>query len=57
MPRPFRTPLYPYVPITALAIAIFSLGAMAYFNGMLFVIYVGLLAAGALYFYAVHLRR
>ncbi|HNA79837.1 MAG TPA: ethanolamine permease [Turneriella sp.] len=55
--RPFRTPLFPYVPITALVIAIFSLGAMVYFNGTLFVIYVALLAAGSIYFYLVHLRR
>lgn len=55
--RPFRTPLYPYVPLTALAIAVFSLGAMAYFNGALFVTYVVLLAVGSLFFYVVHLRR
>lgn len=55
--RPFRTPLYPYVPLTALAIAVFSLGAMAYFNGALFVIYIALLALGSVYFYLVHLRR
>lgn len=55
--RPFRTPLYPYVPLTALAIAVFSLGAMAYFNGALFVIYIALLATGSIYFYLVHLRR
>ncbi len=55
--RPFKTPLYPYVPITALLIAVFSLCAMIYFNGALFVIYVALLAMGSLYFYLVHLRR
>jgi ethanolamine permease len=55
--RPFRTPLYPYVPLAALLLAIFSLGAMAYFNATLFVIYIALLALGSLYFYLVHLRR
>jgi len=55
--RPFRTPWYPVVPVVALVIALFSIGAMAYFNLLLFVIYVGILALGALYFYFVHLRR
>jgi len=57
LPRPFRTPLYPYVPMTALALAIISLCAMVYFNGALFVIYVALLAAGSIYFYLVGLRQ
>jgi len=57
LPRPFRTPLYPYVPMTALALAIISLCAMVYFNGALFVIYVALLAVGSIYFYLVHLRQ
>lgn len=30
--RPFRTPLYPWFPLTALAIASFALVAMLYFN-------------------------
>jgi ethanolamine permease len=55
--RPFRTPLYPYVPLTALLLALFSLGAMAYFNATLFVIYIIFLALGSIYFYLVHLRR
>ena len=37
--RPFRTPLYPWVPLPALLLAVFSLGAMAYFNTLLFVLY------------------
>jgi ethanolamine permease len=55
--RPFRTPLYPYVPLTALVLALFSLGAMSYFNATLFVIYIVFLALGSIYFYLVHLRR
>lgn len=55
--RPFRTPLYPVTPIIALAIAVFSMGAMAWFNQMLFVLYILLLAMGALYFYFVHARQ
>lgn len=55
--RPFRTPLYPIVPIIALVIAVLSLAAMAYFNTVLFIVYVGLLAVGALYFYFIYLRK
>ncbi|GAB4429494.1 MAG: ethanolamine permease [Turneriella sp.] len=54
--RPFKTPLYPYVPVIALLLASFALGAMIYFNGTLFVLYVALLATGSIYFYLVHLR-
>lgn len=56
MPRPFKTPFFPYTTLIALILALFSLGAMAYFNGGLFVVYVLLLALGSLYFYMVHLR-
>lgn len=55
--RPFKTPGYPVVPVVALVIAVFSIFAMAYFNLLLFVVYVGILAVGALYFYFIHLRR
>ncbi len=55
--RPFKTPLYPVTPIVALAIAIFSTAAMAYFNLMLFVVYISILAAGAIWFWMFHLQR
>lgn len=55
--RPFKTPLFPYVPGIALALAVFALGAMAYFHGGLFVVYVALLALGSVYFYLLYLRR
>ena len=55
--RPFRTPLYPFTPLIALAIAVFSMGAMAWFNQMLFVLYMLLLAIGSLYFYFAHARH
>ncbi|MBL8032948.1 MAG: ethanolamine permease [Leptospiraceae bacterium] len=57
LPRPFRTPFYPFVPLVALVIALFSLGAMVYFNLMLFFLYLGLLAIGALFYFFVFLRR
>src|SRR5258706_6348108 len=37
--RPFRVPLYPYFPITALTIAAFSFAAMTFFNQKLALIY------------------
>ena len=55
--RPFKTPLYPVVPAVALVIAVFSIMAMAYFNMILFVVYVSILALGALYFYFVHAKN
>lgn len=39
MPRPFRTPFYPIVPIIALIIASVALVAMSYFNSKLAIIY------------------
>jgi ethanolamine permease len=39
MPRPFRTPFYPVVPIIALTIASVALVAMSYFNSKLAIIY------------------
>ena len=39
MPRPFRTPFYPIVPIIALTIASVALVAMSYFNSKLAIIY------------------
>lgn len=39
MPRPFRTPFYPVVPLIALTIASVALVAMSYFNSKLAIIY------------------
>lgn len=50
MERPFKAPLYPLTPALALAIAVFSLGALVYFNPYLALIYLGILAAGSVYF-------
>ncbi len=50
MERPFKVPLYPLTPALALAIAVFALGAMAYFNQLLALIYLGILCAASVYF-------
>jgi len=42
MERPFRAPLYPYFPVIALIIAIISLIAMITLNGMLALVYFGI---------------
>jgi ethanolamine permease len=43
--RPFKAPLYPLFPITALAIALFSIVAMAVYNTNLAIIYLFLMGA------------
>ncbi|MEL6180698.1 MAG: amino acid permease, partial [Myxococcota bacterium] len=49
--RPFRTPGYPVVPGIALVLSVVCLVAMVTTNPMLALVYVGLMAAGALWFY------
>lgn len=48
--RSFRAPGYPVVPAIALAIAVVCLSAMIWFNGVLALIFLGLMAVGYLYF-------
>ena len=48
--RSFRAPGYPVVPAIALAIALVCLSAMIWFNGVLALIFLGLMAIGYLYF-------
>jgi ethanolamine permease len=50
LPRPFRTPGYPVVPAVALALAVVCLAALTASNLGLAGVYVGLLAAGFLYY-------
>jgi ethanolamine permease len=45
--RPFRAPLYPWFPLTALVIAIVSLIAIVYYNAQVATVFVVLGAAGA----------
>lgn len=51
MERPFRAPLYPYFPVIALIIAIISLIAMITLNGMLALVYFGILIISYLCFH------
>ncbi|VXC77534.1 Ethanolamine permease [Pseudomonas sp. 8Z] len=48
--RSFRAPGYPVVPAIALAIAVLCLVAMIWFNGVLALIFLGLMAIGYVYF-------
>jgi len=49
--RPFRTPLYPWVPGVALVLSAVCLVAMTVYNPLLAAIYAGLLVLGYLWFY------
>ncbi|OWY25066.1 ethanolamine permease [Sphingobacteriales bacterium UPWRP_1] len=58
MHRPFRTPFYPWFPLTALFIATFSLLAMCWYNPMLALIYAGAMVVPfILYRIAKHTRQ
>ena len=46
--RPFRAPLYPVFPITALIIALLSLIAIVYYNAMVAALFTALGAVGAI---------
>ncbi|RMM02564.1 Ethanolamine permease protein, partial [Pseudomonas syringae pv. maculicola] len=48
--RSFRAPGYPVVPGIALALAVVCLVAMAWFNMLIGVIFLGLMAIGFIYF-------
>jgi ethanolamine permease len=61
MPRPYRAPLYPWLPLIALALSVFALGTMAWINltnagnwyDAVSVWYVGVLAAAFAYYFGV----
>jgi ethanolamine permease len=52
--RPFKVPLYPLFPITALLIAIFSFTAMAVYNARLTVVFFLILGGGYMVFKLLH---
>jgi ethanolamine permease len=52
LPRPFRTPLVPVVPATALVLSLGCLAALFWYNPVLGLVYVGMLAAGVAWFRA-----
>jgi ethanolamine permease len=51
MPRPFRVPLYPYFPVTALVIGVLCLIAMTTLNFKLSLIYFAILAVAYIWFH------
>lgn len=53
LPRPYKVPLYPIIPIIALSTALVCMAAVAYFNQMLFTFYIGILVLGYLWFFLV----
>lgn len=48
--RPFKVPLYPLFPMTALIIAIIAFFSMAYYNPITALVFIGLVAMSYLYF-------
>jgi ethanolamine permease len=57
MARPFKAPLYPWVPGFALLAALVCLGTLVYYNPLIAVIFAGLLAAGYGYFHLTRAQR
>jgi ethanolamine permease len=51
LPRPFRTPFYPYFPLIALSIALFSLVAMISLNIKLSLLFTGIMALAYIWFH------
>jgi ethanolamine permease len=51
--RPFRTPLYPWVPALALVLSLVGLGAMAYSSWQVGLVYLGILLLGYGWFYVI----
>lgn len=50
MARPYRTPLYPFLPVVALAISVICLISMTYFNPKVALIYGGLLGVSYVWY-------
>lgn len=46
MPRPFRTPAYPWLPLIALIFSLIALAAMVTLYSVIFLLFAGILAAG-----------
>ncbi|MCW3090910.1 MAG: Ethanolamine permease [Ferruginibacter sp.] len=57
LPRPFRVPMYPYFPITALMIAVVSMIAMITLNVKLALIFFAILALAYIWFYIIVKRK
>jgi len=57
LPRPFRAVAYPWFPAIALVLAVVSLGAMAWTNRPVALVYAAILAGAAVYWKLVSRRR
>lgn len=55
--RPFKAPWFPFAPALALILALLSLAAMIYYNGLLFIIFAVLFALGFVYYKVTHAQR
>jgi ethanolamine permease len=55
--RPFRVPLYPVLPLVALALSVLSLGIIVYFNPGITAVFVGGFALTVVYYRATAARR
>ncbi|ANJ66815.1 ethanolamine permease [Halothiobacillus diazotrophicus] len=55
--RPFMAPGFPIVPAMALVIAVICLIAMAWFNPVIGLIFLGFMAMGFIYFHFTHAQR
>jgi ethanolamine permease len=55
--RPFRAPLYPFAPALALVLAVVCLGAMIYYNTLLFLIFAAMMLLAYAWFLLTHQAR
>lgn len=55
--RPYRAPFYPVFPAIALALGVFCLGAMVWFNTLLAGVFLGLFALASAYFFLTGQQR
>jgi ethanolamine permease len=55
--RPFRAPLYPLLPLIALALSVLSLGVIMYFNPGVTAVFIGGFALAIVYYKATAARR
>jgi ethanolamine permease len=55
--RPFRAPLYPVLPLVALALSLLSLGVIVYFNPGVSAVFLGGFALAVIYFKATAAQR
>jgi ethanolamine permease len=55
--RPFKTPLYPYLPLIALVLAFICITTMIILNFEIFLVYLSLLILGYIYYKVTHSQR